>query len=106
MKIYFSHTPDSFDDTFTVVDEYGNPQHFYNCVEHDHMVDQITISDTCYRHMPIDIEDIPALIGALNYCWDNYETIKRGEEVGARLASSLQMFVDGDGLDVNNTMEF
>jgi hypothetical protein len=81
MKIYFSEVLDltDTDETFEYNDSY-----FYNYVEYGTNaggLDEIAITDTCRRYMPISIEQVPDLITALQACYDIHMKVLKAKEL-------------------------
>jgi|694.fasta_scaffold51907_6 hypothetical protein len=105
MKVYFSEANhsdiDQFGDDgiFTVHTENG-ARYFYCGVEHGTNpggLDEVAIFDGCNRMVPIAIENVPALVEALNYCYNNVEKLKEAERMQKRLDSDNTVsFVEGD----------
>jgi len=102
MKIYFGkaeqHDVDQFGDDgmFSLVKN-GEVHWFYQGVEHGTNaggMEEVSIFDGCARSIPIRVDTIPELVEALNYCYNNYESIKRGNSLVERLESDEEAFVE------------
>ncbi len=108
MKVYFSEATYSdiqeFGDegVFTVETEAG-PRYFYCGVEHGTNaggMDEVAIFDGCDRMVPIAVENIPSLVEALNYCYNNVQKIKESERLQERLDCDEGLsFVENEGED-------
>ena len=104
MKIYFGKAEyndvDLFgDDGMFAVTRNGETQWFYQGVEHGTNaggLDEVRIFDGCERSIPISIDQIPELVEALNYCYNNYQSINRGSELAERLETNDEVFVGND----------
>lgn len=115
MKIYFGkadqHDVGLFGDEGTFsIDRNGETFMFYQGVEHGTNpggMDEVRIFDGCNRSIPISIEQVPELIEALTYCYNNYNTINQGSNLVTRIESDEEIFVtDDDGfVFVNDTNE-
>lgn len=104
MKIYFGkadpHDVSMFgDEGMFAVTRNGETQWFYQGVEHGTNaggLDEVRIFDGCERSIPISIDQIPELVEALNYCYNNYQSINRGSELAERLETNDEVFVSND----------
>jgi len=106
MKIYFgkaeAHDVDLFgDEGMFSIERNGETLWFYQGVEHGTNpggMDEVRIFDGCNRSIPISIDQIPELVEALNYCYNNYNTINTGNTLVERIESDEEIFVaDDDG---------
>jgi hypothetical protein len=90
MKIYFGSQ-----ERDTVFDDDGM---FYTSSEPDHYfyygvefgsnaggINEVAIFDGCERSVPVDIESIPALIEALQRCYDMHQQLEEAEELKINL---------------------
>jgi hypothetical protein len=90
MKIYFGSQ-----ERDTVLDDDGM---FYTSTEPDHYfyygvefgtnaggANEIAIFDGCERTVPIDIESVPALIEALQRCFNIHQQLEEAEELKLNL---------------------
>lgn len=106
MKIYFSQIPDHDIDSFGDDEVLGPNQHgdyFYNQVEFGTNaggVDEVAISDTCGRYVPICVDSIPDLVRALLQCYNMKSIMDCGDNIKA-IAES-----DVDGHVEYNEVEF
>lgn len=106
MKIYFSEATADIemfgtDGTFEVQDGFGNERYFYNGVEHGTNpggMDEVRIFDGCGRSIPVAVENIPELVEALNYCFNNIKLLEQAQKLEQALQSDAERFVeDYDG---------
>ena len=105
MKINFALVSDEnldFDDTDELFgpDDYGN--YFYNTVEfgtNPGGLDEVTIHDTCGRYMPINIENIPELVIALQECHRIAQNLKTAEEIQEAVLEDTEAVVTDDGVE-------
>lgn len=95
MKINFAQVPqndvDTFgDDNLLGPDEAGN--FYYNSVEfgtNPGGLEEIAISDTCGRYMPIAVENIPELMMALADLYNVHLTLDESRSVQAMVESDF-----------------
>ncbi len=102
MKIYFSKVPHSDIDNFgddSLLGPNKEGEYFYNQVEfgtNPGGVDEVAISDSCNRYIPISVETIPELISALVQCYNMKNMINLGNNVTAVAESSVEAYVYDD----------
>lgn len=118
MKIYFGkadqHDVEHFGDegVFSTMRN-GKVHWFYQGVEHGTNaggMDEVRIFDGCNRSIPICIETIPELIEALQYCYNNHESIQQGKSLEERIESDEVAFVESEQgytlvNDCNNSLD-
>jgi len=90
MKIYFgSQERDSVLDDDGMFYTASEPEYyFYYGVEFGSNpggVNEVMIFDGCDRTVPIDIESVPALIEALQRCYDMHQQLEEAEELKVSL---------------------
>ena len=90
MNIYFSEASqediEHFGDegTFVAMDSNDEPRYFYNGVEHGTNpggIEEVRIYDGCNRSIPISVDNIPDLIAALTFCYDNVQKIEQAKKL-------------------------
>ena len=90
MNIYFSEvTKDDIESwgdegTFVTKDHDGEVRYFYNGVEHGTNpggIEEVRIFDGCNRSIPISVDNIPDLIAALTFCYDNVQKIEQAKQL-------------------------
>jgi hypothetical protein len=90
MKIYFgSQERDTVLDTDGMFSTDSEPDFcFYYGVEFGSNpggINEVVIFDGCERSVPVDIESVPALIEALQRCYDSNQQIEEAEELKLNL---------------------
>ena len=90
MKIYFgSQHKDVVFDTDGMFHSEAEPDfYFYYGIEFGSNVggiDEVLIFDGCERKIPVDINSVPALIEALQRCYDMHEQLEDAEMLKANL---------------------
>lgn len=106
MKIYFSQIPEHDLDNCNSDETLGPNQHgdfFYNQVEYGTNAggtDEVAISDTCGRYIPICVDSIPDLIHALVKCLNMKSAMEYGDMIKAIAESDVDSHVE------NNKVEF
>jgi hypothetical protein len=90
MKIYFgSQHKDVVFDTDGMFHSEAEPDfYFYYGLEFGSNaggIDEVLIFDGCDRTVPIDIESVPDLIEALQYCYDMHQQLEHAEKLKANL---------------------
>jgi hypothetical protein len=93
MKIYFgSQERDSVLDDDGMFNTDSEPDFcFYYGVEFGSNaggINEVLIFDGCDRTIPIDIESVPALIEALQRCYDIHHQLEEAEELKANLENN------------------
>jgi hypothetical protein len=101
MKIYFGkadpHDVDEFgDEGVFAIEKDGETLWFYQGVEHGTNpggIDEVRIFDGCNRSIPISIEQIPELVEALNYCYNNHNMVISRSRLEERIESDEEAYV-------------
>ena len=101
MRIYFGqadeHEVDHFgDEGMFAVTKNGETKWFYQGVEHGTNpggMEEVRIFDGCNRSIPISVEQIPDLVEALNYCYNNYTSINHANTLSERIESCEEAYV-------------
>jgi len=93
MKIYFgSQHKDVVFDTNGMFYTITEPDfYFYYGLEfgsNPGSTDEVLIFDGCERKIPVDIESVPALIEALQHCYDMHQQLEDAEELKLNLEDS------------------
>jgi len=102
MKIYFSKVPHSDIDTFGDDSLFGpnkDGDYFYNQVEygtHPGGIEEVAISDSCARYIPICVENIPELIEALTVIYNTKTQLDLRDKVLAIVESDAEGYVHDD----------
>jgi len=94
MKIYFgSQHKDVVFDTDGMFHTKTEPDfYFYYGLEfgsNSGSTDEVLIFDGCERKIPVDIKSVPALIEALQRCYDMHEQLEDAEQVKLNLESDF-----------------
>ena len=115
MKIYFGkadpHDVSMFgDDGMFTIERNGETHWFYQGVEHGTNpggLDEVRIFDGCNRSIPISIDQIPELVEALNYCYNNHTSVTHGQALVDRIESNEEAFVESeDGYILVNDSDY
>ena len=104
MKIYFGkadlHDVEQFgDEGMFSIEKNGKTNWFYQGVEHGTNaggLDEVRIFDGCNRSIPISIDQVPGIVEALNYCYNNYQSITHGNSLVERIESDEEAFVEDE----------
>jgi hypothetical protein len=102
MKIYFSQVPHNDVDNFGDEGLMGPNKHgdfFYNQLEfgtNPGGLDEVAISDSCDRYMPICVDTIPELIAALLQCYNLSKAIDLSNNITAVAESDTEAYVHDD----------
>ena len=103
MIIYFSQCPEQDADLFGDDGLFkAGKEYFYNGVEHGTNpggVEEVRIFDGCGRSIPISVEEVPRLVEALNYCYNNYQDIQRANKLETTIDSNAVFAVRGQDTD-------
>lgn len=102
MKIYFSKVPHSDVDNFGDEGLFGpnkDGDFFYNQLEfgtNPGGLDEVAISDSCNRYLPLCVDNIPDLMEALTMFYNTKTQIDLRDKVLAVVESDAEGYVDDD----------
>jgi hypothetical protein len=102
MKIYFSKVPHTDVDTFgddSLLGPNKAGDYFYNQVEfgtNPGGVEEVAISDSCDRYVPICVDTIPELIEALTVIYNTKTQLDLRDKVLAIVESDAEGYVHDD----------
>lgn len=104
MNIYFSEATDDIfdfgDEGTFYVEDHGTDRYFYNGVEHGTNpggMDEVRIFDGCGRSIPIAVDNIPELVAALQYCYNNVNTINQAKQLESDIGTGTGRVVENYG---------
>lgn len=65
-------------------------------------LEEVAISDGCNRYIPVAIENVPALVAALNECMALNNEIKMAENLTEMVESDNEAYVDSIEIQYNS----